>query len=72
VLREAARYDAAQEALNAALDDSYRKDPIWGALIPHHAFHPHVLEGTQDRPKMAAARAKKPARKTAARGKGKR
>jgi hypothetical protein len=72
VLRKAALYDAAQEALNAALDDSYRKDPIWGALIPHHAFHPHVLQRPQGKPKMAAVRAKKPARKTAPRARGKR
>src|SRR5262249_39608738 len=72
VLHKAGQYDADQESLNAALDDSYRKDPIWGALIPHHAFHPHVLQRPQDKPKMAAARAKKSARKTAPRGSGKR
>jgi hypothetical protein len=72
VLGKSDLYDIAQEALNAALDDSYRKDPIWGALIPPHAFAPHVLQGPQGKPKMAAARAKKPARKTAPRDEGKR
>ncbi|MBV8917750.1 hypothetical protein [Bradyrhizobium sp.] len=72
VLRKSGLYDAAQEVLNAALDDSYRKDPIWGALIPHHAFHPHVLLRPQEKPKLAAARAKRPARKTAPRSGGKR
>jgi hypothetical protein len=72
VLRKSGLYDAAQDALNAALDDSYRKDPIWGALIPHHAFHSRVLQRPQGKPKMAAARASKPAHKTTPRGRGKR
>jgi len=78
VLRKSGLYDAAQDALNEALDDSYRKDPIWGALIPHHAFHPHVSAAARTKPKgkseakIAAARTKKPARKTAPRGQGKR
>jgi hypothetical protein len=72
VLRKPALYDVAQEALNAALDDSYHKDPIWGALIAAHAFAPHVFQGPQGKTKIAAASAEQPARKTAPRGKGKR
>ena len=72
VLRKPALYDVAQETLNAALDDSYHKDPIWGALIPAHAFAAHVFEGPQGKTKIAAASAEQPARKTAPRGKGKR
>jgi hypothetical protein len=70
VLHNGDLYDEAQAALNAALDDSYRKDPIWGALIPDHAFAPDIMQRHQTKPKskpatkIAAAGVKRPAGRT--------
>jgi hypothetical protein len=73
LLENPALYKQTQTLLNEALDHSYRTDPIWGALTPAHAFAPHAFRRSpQGKPKMAAARAKKPARRTAPRGGGKR
>ena len=38
LLQEPGLYDAATELLNAALDDSFDRDPIWGATLPGHAM----------------------------------
>jgi hypothetical protein len=59
-------YKEAQSLLNDALDDSYRTDPIWGALEADHAFAPHVFRRPQSRMKAAAARAAKPGEKKSA------
>lgn len=72
LLDQPALYKQAQALLNDALDHSYRTDPIWGALTPAHAFAQHAFRRPPGKPKVAAARAKKPTRKTAPRGKGKR
>jgi hypothetical protein len=45
VLQRPDLYDAAGALLNAALDDSYLRDPIWGELTPDHAFAPNAFAG---------------------------
>jgi hypothetical protein len=72
LLEHPALYEQTQALLSDALDHSYSTDPIWGALKPAHAFAPHVLQRPPGKPKMAAADAKKLARKSAPRGTGKR
>jgi hypothetical protein len=72
LLQSPALYRQTQALLDAALDDSYRTDPIWGALAPDHAFAPRRFRRPQARVKAAAARAKKSAGKTAPRGRGQR
>jgi hypothetical protein len=57
--------------LNDALDDSYKRDPIWGATSPDNMFAPSRLYRPQSRPKPAARGATK-SRKKAARRSGKR
>ena len=68
LLREPELYDEAQGHLNDALDDSFRTDPIWRGLTPSHVFAPHVFRKPQPH-KPAAARKKRPARKSAKRSK---
>jgi hypothetical protein len=72
LLEQPGRYLQTQALLNDALDHSYRTDPIWGALTPVHAFAPHVFQRPPGKPKIAAARARKPARKIAPRDRGER
>ena len=50
-------YDSASLLLNAALDDSYQRDPVWGALTPDHAFAPNAYTGPGKKPKSRKRRA---------------
>jgi hypothetical protein len=38
LLKRPNRYDATRSLLNDALDDSYRRDPIWGSMDTDHMF----------------------------------
>jgi hypothetical protein len=71
-LRKPERYDEAQSLLNAALDESFRTDPIWRDLAPSHVFAQHVFRRPEPRAKAAAARTKRAARKSTPKKKGKR
>lgn len=62
VLERPDLYDVAGSLLNQALDDSYRRDPVWGALEPDHAFAPSVFY----RPKSKPTAKSKPAGKSRA------
>jgi hypothetical protein len=60
VLERPDLYDAAGVLLNAALDDSFHRDPVWGALTPDQAFAPNAFAGTPSGPKPKTRRAGKP------------
>jgi hypothetical protein len=65
LLRKPERYDETQSLLNAALDESFRTDPIWRDLVASHVFAPHVFRRPEAKAKAAAARTKRPAGKSA-------
>jgi hypothetical protein len=62
LLGDAGLYDDVQRLLNAALDDSFRTDPIWRGLEPSHVFSRQAFP--QPDVKAAAARAKSPGKKS--------
>jgi hypothetical protein len=68
VLQRPDLYDAAGALLNAALDDSYQRDPIWGAFTPDHAFAPNAFAGVQSNNTPASRKGGKPSGKTSKRG----
>ena len=57
LLQKPALYNSATALLNAALDDSFLRDPIWGATLPHQ--HMVLTE------RAAEAKARKAATKPA-------
>ncbi len=65
VLQRPDLYDAAGALLNAALDDSYQRDPIWGELTPDQAFAPNAFAGTASERKPTT---RKPGGKKSRRG----
>jgi hypothetical protein len=71
-LQKPERYDEAQSLLNAALDESFRTDPVWRDLTASHVFAPHVFRRPESRAKAAVARTKQAAGKSAPKKKGKR
>ena len=48
LLQKPERYDEAQSLLNAALDESFRTDPVWRDLTASHVFAPHVFRRSED------------------------
>jgi hypothetical protein len=71
LLQKPERYDEAQSFLNAALDESFRTDPIWRDLTASHVFAPHLFRRPESTAKVAAARTRRAAGKSAPK-KGKR
>jgi len=71
LLQKPERYDEAQSLLNAALDESFRTDPIWRDLTASHVFAPHVFRRQESTTQAAAAQTKRPAKSTSKK-KGKR
>jgi len=55
LLQKPSLYDAATSLLNAALDDSFIRDPIWGATLPH-AQMILAARAADEKAKKAAAR----------------
>jgi len=51
-------YNSATSLLNAALDDSFDRDPIWGATLPGHSIMAAAGEAAGKR-KPAKGRARK-------------
>ena len=72
LLHKPERYDETQSLLNAALDESFRTDPVWRDLTESHVFAPHVFRRPESRAKAAAAQTKRPAGKSVLKKKGKR
>jgi hypothetical protein len=72
LLQKPERYDEAQSLLNAALDESFRTDPVWRDLTASHVFAPHLFRRPESRAKAAVARTKQAAGKSAPKKKGKR
>jgi hypothetical protein len=54
LLQKPSLYDVATSLLNAALDDSFDRDPIWGATLPHA----HMILAAR----AAEAKARRPAK----------
>jgi hypothetical protein len=61
-------YDVASALLNAALDESFRRDPVWGDIQPDFAFAANAFAGAARKRK---AKPRKVAVKKAKRGKKK-
>jgi hypothetical protein len=56
LLADPSKYDSATTLLNAALDDSFNNDPIWGMPPPDSMFAPTLFYGMK---KAKPARASK-------------
>jgi hypothetical protein len=65
LLQKPERYDEAQSLLNAALDESFRTDPVWRDLTASHVFAPHVFRRPKAKARAAAAKTKRPTGKSA-------
>src|SRR5436190_9720771 len=58
LLQKPSLYDSATALLNAALDDSFVRDPIWGATLPHE----HMILAARAEVAAADAARSKPAK----------
>ncbi|HKU09173.1 MAG TPA: hypothetical protein VJR30_24160 [Bradyrhizobium sp.] len=66
LLQKPELYDAATEQLNIALDDSFDRDPIWGATLRGHAMaavSKRAAAAAESKGKAGKKSGKKPARK---------
>jgi hypothetical protein len=66
LLERPTRYDATRSLLNDALDDSFRRDPIWGSMDTDHMFAASTFYRVAPKPGRASRKAGK-ARKSSAR-----
>lgn len=71
LLKRPDRYDETRSLLNDALDDSYRRDPIWGSLAVDHMFAASTFyrsPATPGRTSRKAGKGRKSGTKKSARG----
>ena len=63
LLADPSKYDSATSLLNAALDDSFNNDPIWGMPPPDSMFAPTLFYGMKPAKPVRSGKAKSAAKK---------